>query len=493
MKRLGYLVLAATLAALPMQAAAQAKKDSIVVGMVLEPPGLDPTIAPAAAIGEIVHYNVMEGLTKIKENGDVEPLLADSWTVSSDLKSWTFKLKAGVKFHDGTALDSGDVKSSFERYAGEKSTNKKKAVFANMAKIDTPDPTTVRIELKNPDPVFLFNLGENTAVITGPESAATNATKPIGTGPFKFENWVKGSSVTLVKADTYRNPSAIKLNRITFKFISDPAATVAAMMAGDVDAFPIGVAPESVEQFRKDPRFVVTQGTTEGDTVLAINNKRKPLDDVRVRRAIAHAIDRKAIIDGAMFGFGTPIGSHFPPHNSAYVDLTGVYPHDPAKAKALLKEAGVDKLELTLKLPPPAYARRGGEIIAAQLAAVGITAKIENVEWAQWLDVVYKNKNYDLSIVSHVEPNDLDIYTRPGYYFNYDNADYNAIVAKANSTVDPAERTRSLQAAQRKLAEDSVNGYLFNLAKVSVYKKGLVGLWKNGPIFANDLTVVSWQ
>ena len=119
---------------------------------------------------------------------------------------------------------------------------------------------------------------------------------------------------------------------------------------------------------------------------MTINNKKKPFDDVRVRRALAAAIDRKAIIDGAQEGYGKPIGSHMVPSDAGYVDLTGVNPYDPEKAKALLKEAGVaTPLNVTLTLPPPHYARKGGEIIAAQLAKVGIVAKIENVEWAQWL------------------------------------------------------------------------------------------------------------
>ena len=132
-----------------------------------------------------------------------------------------------------------------------------------------------------------------------------------------------------------------------------------------------------------------------------------------------------------MNGLGTPIGSHLTPNDPGYVDLTGQYPHDPAKAKALLKEAGVTTpLTLTLTLPPPDYARKGGEIVAAELAEVGIQAKIENVEWAQWLSNVYKDKNYDLTIISHVEPLDIGIYAKPGYYFNYDNADFNAIIAR---------------------------------------------------------------
>lgn len=473
------------------QAVAQSKT-SLVMAMTLEPPGLDPTIAPAAAIGEVVHYNIFEGLTKIAENGQVQPLLADSWTVAPDMKSFTFKLKSGVKFNDGTTFDSADVKFSFEKYAGEKSTNKRKAVFANIASIVTPDAQTVTIALKNPDPIFLFNLGENTAVITAPESSDTNATKPVGTGPYKLENWVKGDSVTLTASDTYRNAAAIKIKTVKIRFMSADAM-VTAMRAGDIDAVPIGITGENVREFEKDKRFKVTAGSTEGETMVIINNKRKPFDDVRVRRALTMAIDRDAVIEAAAAGYGKRIGSHFPPHDPAYVDLTKQYPYDPAKAKALLKEAGVSNLEITLRLPPPPYARPIGEVVQAMLSQVGINAKIENVEWAQWLDGTFKNKNFDLTVISHVEPNDFVKYADPDYYFQYDSQKAKDLIAKINSTLDKAERTKALQDLQRLLADDAVNVYLYNLPRLGVYKPGLTGFWVNAPIFVNDLTAVSWQ
>ena len=308
-----------------------------------------------------------------------------------------------MKFHDGEAFDASDVKFSFERAKAEGSTNKaRKAVFDNITRIDTPDPHTVILTLASPDGTMLFRLGENTAVILDPKSAAGTATRPIGTGPFKFDNWAKGSANTLSAWDGYRAPQTIKLRKVSFRFINDPSAQVAALLAGDVDAIPRFQATQSIGQFKSDGRFTVAVGGTEGKTVVSINNKRKPLDDVRVRRAIAAAIDRKALIDGAMDGLGTPIGSHMVPSDMGYVDLTSMNPYDPEKAKALLKEAGVaTPLKLTLTLPPPVYARKGGEIIAAQLAKVGIVAKLENVEWAQWLSGPFKG-NFDLSIVSHV-------------------------------------------------------------------------------------------
>ncbi len=491
MKKLTLSALA--VAAVVVPATAYAAKDSVVLGMRLEPRGLDPRAKAEAAISQITLYNLYEGLTRINKSGEVTPGLAESWTVSDDQTTYTFNLRKGVKFHDGTDFDSGDVKWTFEANAAEDSTNKRKKYFTNMASIETPDAHTVRITLKEARPTFLFNMGETTAIVVGPESAASNGTKPVGTGPFEFSKWVKGDSVTLTKSASYRDAGSIKLSKVTFKFINDASAQVAALLSGDVDVFP-NFDPKNVAQFKADPGFEVLEGTTEGETILSTNNKSDKLKDIRVRQAIAHALNRQEIIDGAMFGAGTPIGTHFAPHNPAYVDLINTYPYDPAKAKALLKEAGHgDGLTLSLKLPPPTYARDGGQIVAAQLAKVGIKAEIQNVEWPVWLKEVYKEKNYDLSIVSHVEPNDIGIYTNPKYYFQYDSQEFRDIMKKADSALDPAERTKHLQAAQRKIAEDAVNGYLFQFAKVTVVRKGLQGVWQNAPVWANDMAAISWS
>ena len=178
-------------------AAVAAPKDTVTIGMVLEPPGLDPTTGAAAAIGEITHYNIFEGLTKINGDFSVTPLLAESWSLAPDLKTLTFKLRKDVRFQDGETLTSRDVKFSFERAAAKDSTNKEKAFFASIESIDASDPATVSLKFKEPSFDALYHLGMNTAVIVDEKSAAANATNPIGTGPYKFADWTKGSSVTL--------------------------------------------------------------------------------------------------------------------------------------------------------------------------------------------------------------------------------------------------------------------------------------------------------
>jgi peptide/nickel transport system substrate-binding protein len=480
------------LAVAPVSAA---PRDRIVVGMVLEPPHLDPTQSPAAPIKEILYANVMEGLTRIDQKGAVVPDLAESWTVAPDGLAYTFKLRSGVKFHDGAPFSSADVRFTFERGAAPDSVNNlKKSLFATIAAIETPDAQTVILRLAKPDYLLLYRVGLSEAVIFSPASAANAKADPIGTGPFKFMRWSKGDRLELTRFPGYREPDTTGLKDIVFRFISDPAAIVASMLAGDVDAFPNGIPPENIPQFQADPRFTVKVGQTEGKTILAINNGKKPFDDVRVRRAIAHALDRKAIIDGAMFGYALPIGSHFSPLDPGYVDLTGRYPYDVEKAKALLAEAGMpDGFSATLKLPPPAYARRSGEIIAQQLAAVGIKVTIEPLQFPQWLANVFTNKEYDLTIISHTEPLDIDIYSRPEYYFNYKSAKFNQLIAAIPATADEAARNRLYGDAQRMLAEDSVNGFLFLLPKLAAWNKDIVGLWENSPIQATDLTKVGWR
>ncbi|WP_372837735.1 ABC transporter substrate-binding protein [Phaeovulum sp.] len=470
---------------------AWAAPDTITVGMVLEPPNLDPTAGAAAAIDEVVYANIFEGLTRFGPDGAVLPALAEAWEVSPDGRIWTFFLRSGVTFHDGSAFDAYDVEFTLNRARAEDSTNAQKPLFAGIELVEVFEPGVVVVSLNAPDGAFAWKMAWGDAVIVAPETAASLATKPVGTGPFVFSEWVQGDHVTLKANDAYWGGKPA-LSQATFRFISDPTAAFAAMMAGDLDAFPNFPAPETLPQLAADPRFKVIIGSTEGETILAMNNKQAPLDNVLVREAIAHAINRQDIIDGAMFGYGTPIGTHFAPHNPDYVDLSALSAFDPERSKALLAEAGVTGLKLRLALPPPTYARRGGEIIAAQLRAVGIETEITNMEWAQWLEQVFRGRDFDLTIVSHTEPMDIDIYARPDYYFQYARPEFVTLMDELKGTSDVAARSELLVQAQDMIAKDYVNGYLFQLAKTGVANAKIEGLWENSPTQANDLTAVHW-
>lgn len=476
-------------ALLGLACAAQAARasDSVTIGMQLEPPVLDPTANPAAAISEALYGNLFEGLVQLAADGSAHPCLAASWDISADGLAYTFHLRDGVRFHDGARFDADTAKYSLERALAPDSLNPQRARIEAIGSVRALDALTLRVSLRRRSGGLLQSLGWGAFVMVEPRSAATNATRPIGTGPFRFVDWRRGDALVLERNDAYWGARP-RLGRAVFKFISDPTAAYAALMAGDVDAFSAYPAPENAAQFAADPRFKVFVGSTEAETVLALNNRQPPLSLLPVRRAIAHALDRRALIDGAMFGYATPIGSHFAPHSPDYVDLTGMYPHDIAQARALLAQAGYPQgFTATLKLPPPSYARRAGEIVASQLAAVGIRVTIENLEWAQWLDQVFTRHDFDMSIVAHVEPMDYDIYARDDYYFGYSSAAFKTLIAALDDTIDPARRHELLAEIQRKLAQDAVNGFLFQLPRLAVWNAHLHGVGFESPFGAVEL------
>ncbi|MGQ3028876.1 MAG: ABC transporter substrate-binding protein, partial [Ferrovibrionaceae bacterium] len=256
-------VLAAALAfAIP---AAAAPRDTLVIGLQQEPTSLDPTSDATASIDSVMTASVFETLTTSSGLGEVRPLLAKAWEVSADGTVYTFHLNDGVKFTDGEALDSAVVKFSFDRAMAPDSVNPSKGIFAPIAAIETPDATTVVIRLKQPDAYFLNNLAAGDAAIVHPKTAATNKSSPVGSGVYKLKQWAKGDRVVLERNPAHRNAAKAALREVTFRIMPDPTAATAAIMAGDIDAFPAIPAPETIDQFRKDPRFKVVVGTTEGE------------------------------------------------------------------------------------------------------------------------------------------------------------------------------------------------------------------------------------
>ena len=223
---------------------AHAAKTSMTIALQLEPPHLDPTSAAAGAIDSVLYSNVFEGLTRFASDGAVIPGLAKSWEISEDGTEYIFHLNSAVTFHDGSTMDANDVKFSLDRARAEDSTNAQKALFSGIKNVEVLASDKVKVTLASPNGSFLFNMAWGDAVIVAPETIDDIKTNPVGTGAFKFSNWVQGDKIELLRNEEYWGKPA-HLETATFKFISDPSAAFSAMMAQDIDAFPGVPAPES--------------------------------------------------------------------------------------------------------------------------------------------------------------------------------------------------------------------------------------------------------
>ena len=492
MRHLAKLLLV-VLALLPLASPAAAPAQNLVLQAATEPPGLDLTATPASATAGVVFYNVQEALVKVDRHGKLVPWLAEKWH-TSDNKNYTFFLKKGVRFHNGREMKAADVKFVFDRAMNPETKHPAVKQYEVIADIIVKDDYTITFALKTTNANFLLTMARQGSVIYPREAVDTLKSEPIGTGPYKIGEWVRGDRIVLVKNPEYHVKGLPKLDRVTYRFIPDPNAALAALKAGDVDAAMFGLGPEHVPDLQKDPRFQVIIGETTNDVIMSMNNSRKPFTDVRVRRAITYGINKPEVVKGAMFGLGRVLGTNVDPLNPYFVDMSGAMPYDPAKAKKLLTEAGYPNgFETVLKAPPQYYYTvRTGEVIADQLQKVGVKVKIEQIEWGQWLSRVWKEADYDLTIIGHAEAWDVGNYANPKYYFRYDSPEFQKLFQESEVTVDDKARRELYVKIQKKLVEDAPVVWLYIHPRIAVTKKGLQGLWKDLPAPVFDLSEVSW-
>jgi peptide/nickel transport system substrate-binding protein len=494
MRHLARLLLVA-LALLPLAAPATTAAQNLILQAATEPPGLDLTATPASATATVVFYNVQEALVKVDRHGKIVPWLAERWN-TSDNKNYTFFLKRGVRFHNGRELKAADVKFVIDRAMNPETKHPAVANYAAISDIIVKDDYTITITLKNTTANFLLTMARQGSVIYPREAVETLKSEPIGTGPYKVAEWVRGDRIVLVKNPDYHVKGLPKLDRVTYRFIPDPNAALAALKAGDVDATMFGLGPEHIPDLQKDARFQVIIGETTNDVIMSMNNSKKPFNDVRVRRAVTYGINKPEVVKGAMFGLGRVIGTNVDPLNPYFVDMSGAMPYDPGKAKKLLAESGYPNgFEAVLKVAPQYYYTvRTGEVLVDQLQKVGVKIKIEQIEWGQWLSRVWKDADYDLTIIGHAEAWDISNYANPKYYFRYDNADFQKLFQQSETTVDDKARRELYVKMQKKLVEDAPVVWLYIHPRLAVTKKGLQGLWKDLPAGAgvNDLSEVAW-
>lgn len=470
------------------------KNQEIKIGVSLSPDSLDPTSSSPVVIGEITYNNIFQGLTAIDENGNVTAMLASSWSISNDNLNYIFNIKDNVYYSDDKQLDAHTVEFSLNRAISLKNKNKLyNSLFKNIKNIVVLDKFKIEVQLHAPNPLTLFRLAEPPAVILHPSSSNQASTNPIGTGPYKLEKWdKKGNKIQLIKWNKHSQANNIKINRATFYFMPGSEDRIKAIKNGSIDIL-FHMTAVNIKEFRFNNEYEILSGTSSSKCLIAINNKRAPLNDINVRRALAHAIDREKIIQEAFLGRGKAIGSHYAPSEPGYINLTSRYEFNIEKSKQLLKQSDIDpSTVLNLDLPPTPYAIAADKIIVKSMENIGLEIKVNHLSWEQWMQKVFTG-DFDLSFILHAEPLDFDIYTNPDYYFGYDSPRFREIYNKYLNDPNLRVRNKMLHEIQHKLSEDCVNIWVVSPEIATLTKKGVKGVWVNYPIFAHNLADMYWH
>ncbi|MFS8569648.1 MAG: ABC transporter substrate-binding protein [Thermaerobacter sp.] len=467
---------------------------TLVVAVPVEPPnGFDPHKVEAAAAFEIA-VNFFDTLVRASPDGRIVPGLAEWWEVSEDGRTYTFILRDNARFHNGRPVTSRDAAFSLRRILDEATGAPRRADYASIVEIETPDDRTLVLRTADYDAALLANLANLNAAVVPEEAVDTLSNRPVGSGPFRFAAWEPGSRIILERFDDYWDGDLPYLDRVEFRFIDNPATALAALQAGDIHLIPRMTGSDAL-MLEADPAFKVVSGPQNLVQLMAINNAAEPFDDPRVRQAILHAVDRQAIIAGASWGFGTPIATHMTPVLPFYNPATEqVYPHDPDRARALLREAGYEQgLEAVLTLPEPYSLHiQSGEIIAEQLEAVGIRLRLEVMEWGTWLERVYGDRQFQLTIIGHTGRLDPDALLgryasdHGSNYFSYNNPQVDRLLVEGRRAVSFDERKRIYDEIQMLITRDAANLFIQDPHVLAGMAAAVEG-YKIYPVYVVDL------
>ncbi|MEU0844610.1 ABC transporter substrate-binding protein [Streptomyces sp. NPDC005962] len=487
-------MVAAMLACLPLAACSagstatgSAGKNSLNIGLTAEPANFDFTKTEGAAIPQALLNNVYENLVKLDQSGKVRPQLATSWSLSKDRRTYTFQLVKNAKFSDGAPFTAEDAKFSIDRVPTDWTLVQK----AQMDVVDTVravSPTELKVTLKRPSNDWLYRMTTRVGAMFSRTGVKKLATEPVGTGPYVVKRWNRGDSITLARRDGYwgREPY---FKSVTLKYFKDPTAMNNALLTGTINVIGQMQSPDSLYRFENNPKYKVIEGTTNGEVVLSLNNGSGPMKNPKARQAVRYAIDHKALMDTCWGGRGKLIGSMVPPTDPWYQNLTNQYPYDRDKAKKLLKESGQAGRTLRLRLPTLPYATACGTVVKSQLEQAGFKVKLDQLEFpAAWLTTVFKSADYDMSIIGHVEPRDMQtVFGAKTAYTRYDNPEFRALLKKADQG-SQREQITSMRAAARLLSKDAAADWLFLLPNLMVADKSITGLPVNSVSESLDLT-----
>lgn len=424
------------------------------VAIMADPEGLDPQ-KTAAASTYTVSSNIFEPLLIIDESWKPQPRLAESWELAEDYKSVTFHLKKGVKFHDGSELTAEDVKYSIERLHEDDSPKKK--YYSNIISSEIIDDYTISFHTEKPDAVLLTSFAYPWSVIVPNDSGDSLKTQPVGTGAYRFVSWVPQQELKLIKSDDYHGSPA-HIDEIDYKIVPDNTSAMVGILSGDVDLVDVTGSP--IDPIKDNPAVSLYQKSLNSVTILGMNLDNEYLKNPMLRRAMAMAINKDEIIQAVNQGFGDKVGSYLPFSAKEYIDTNSVIPYDSDKARALLSEAGYPEgfsIGLTLPKSYPVYANIG-QIIADQLERVGIHCNIEIVEWADWMQNVYTNKSYDMTVMANsgrLSAYDFisRFHSQSGDYISFKTGEADTILDRLEVELNEETRTELIKDFQTLIAE----------------------------------------
>ena len=407
---------------------------------------------------------VYEGLLRI-DPATLQPVpaLAQSFEVSPDQLAWTFHLRPGIAFQDGASLTSADVKYSIDRIRDPKTAATLRSDFDPVASVEAPEPDLVVFKLKQPFSILGLVLATPVWSAIVPKDAANLAAKPTGTGPFSFVSQVPKTSVSLARNGGYHEPGLPKAAAVQFIVIPDESARLAALQSHQVDIIDT-VAMPLARTIDNVPGVKLLRSESAWVDEFGFNTARKPFDDPRVRRAIAMAINKPQVAAAATLGLGKP-ATTMVAASPIQLDVSPL-PYDPAKARALLAEAGVK--DLSFSFAPcggTAFPQMGraGEVIVANLKAIGVQAKLASLEASVWVDQVINKHDYDAFLCGLINGSDPDqktfrYFTTSGAY-NFSqykpSAELDMLMQQGRQSADPAERGRIYSQVWQQLLQDS--------------------------------------
>ncbi|MFI5505382.1 dipeptide ABC transporter substrate-binding protein [Corynebacterium kutscheri] len=455
---------------------------SLVVGVSTAPASLDFTTTSGAAIGQALLGNIYETLVTTNQNGELVPGLAKSWHISEDGLRYTFFLNEGVRFSNNDPFNAESAKFSIDRVKSDAWTNGLKKGMDVVAETTVIDEYTLEVTLAQRSNAWLWSMTSPIGAMMSPGGVANLATTPIGTGPYVLNTWAQGVSLSLTRNEDYwSTPAATP--RAVLRYFSDAISLANAVRSGDIDIAFALQSPELIDSLSSVNGLVIDVGTTNGEVLLSMNNKRAPFNDLRVRQAVMYGVDRQAIIDTTWEGYGVDTGGTPVPPTDAWYSGKSQYDFNPERARELMVEAGAMGTPITISVPSLPYAQNASEILYSQLEDIGFKVTIESTEFpAVWIAKVLRGHDYDMSVIAHVEARDIaHLFANPDYYLGYDSATFREALAQAD-TAPEAQYVEKMRAAIDIVMDEAAADTLYNLPNIVVHRDTITEV----PVNANS-------